>query len=257
MLIGIIIYFLQSTAFAYFFTFFFQTQRKWFSFIAVLIFFNFIAMPVAVCISNPYLAIPLNMFLVYLMTRRLFKNEGRMNCVYAIVLYEASSLTAEMLMFSLLLLTNTDLTPATLALNYSPIFYILHYILLILMFSFFILRFGHHPFGNKKIQYWQILMMVIQILAFFIMTSNYYDVNLGIMIIYSMSYFVIMIYVWKKLIDDQEQRKMEMTSSYLQEQLFKQCEQYIQLRNQQQFRKLRHDYINFIEQRTILNQQKK
>ena len=95
---------------------------------------------------------------------------------------------------------------------------------------------------------WETALLGMQIITCVVSTSFYYDMNILFLFFYTILFFVVTIFLFKKTIEFQRKKKQEITIQFLKEHLQMQCQKYIELRNQEQFRKLRHDYINFIEQ---------
>lgn len=68
--LGLLIYFIQTTAFSYFFTFFLKGEHKIRTFILLQIIFNVVMGPVASLLNNSYFVIPsISPFVSYLKRR--------------------------------------------------------------------------------------------------------------------------------------------------------------------------------------------
>ena len=100
---------------------------------------------------------------------------------------------------------------------------------------------------------WQIYLMIIQILSFLFLSFGYYQPNPLIITIYFVLYFTMTIIVLNTVYSEVQRKKLEISTLLLQEQLQKQCEEYIALKNMEQYRKLRHDYLNFMNQKNHIN----
>lgn len=250
-MLGLMIFLVQSTAFAYFYTHFLRNTKKQFNFIAIIVVFNLVIEPVALYINNSYITIPFTMVSSYILLRCLFREETKIRCILAVIFFESVMIVCEIISLTFLLLGGVEPQPAVSKYTYAIGFYILHYVLMILGFTLIIHFFGSEKFVHRNYILWEMLLMGVQIISCIIMTAFYYDMNIVFLLVYSILFFIVTIFSFQKMIIYQEKRKQEMALYYLQKQLQKQCESYIALKNQEQFRKLRHDYINFIEQRNI------
>lgn len=90
--------------------------------------------------------------------------------------------------------------------------------------------------------------MALQISSTVMNFFNFYEAPFWLIIIYYLCFPITIILLLKTFYTWNQKKKQEMTLAFLQEQLSQQCKQYIGLKNQEQFRKLRHDYINFSKQ---------
>lgn len=125
--------------------------------------------------------------------------------------------------------------------------------MLISFFAYIILYFGHPHHHPHRIMLWQIYLMIIQILSFLFLSFGYYQPNPLIITIYFVLYFTMTIIVLNTVYSEVQRKKLEISTLLLQEQLQKQCEEYIALKNMEQYRKLRHDYLNFMNQKNHIN----
>lgn len=253
MLRGFIIFFIQSIALSCFFAFFFEGKKKLLTIACMLCVFNLILLPIALLISNSYLIIPINLFIIYLTLRLLFPKESKLYCFFSVILYTVTSLAADIFTFFFFLFSGLELLPATIEYSYPTIFYVIHYIMLISFFAYIILYFGHPHHHPHRIMLWQIYLMIIQILSFLFLSFGYYQPNPLIITIYFVLYFTMTIIVLNTVYSEVQRKKLEISTLLLQEQLQKQCEEYIALKNMEQYRKLRHDYLNFMNQKNHIN----
>lgn len=253
MLRGFIIFFIQSIALSCFFAFFFEGKKKLLTIACMLCVFNLILLPIALLISNSYLIIPINLFIIYLTLRLLFPKESKLYCFFSVILYTVTSLAADIFTFFLFLFSGLELLPTTIEYSYPTIFYVIHYIMLISFFAYIILYFGHPHHHPHRIMLWQIYLMIIQILSFLFLSFGYYQPNPLIITIYFVLYFTMTIIVLNTVYSEVQRKKLEISTLLLQEQLQKQCEEYIALKNMEQYRKLRHDYLNFMNQKNHIN----
>lgn len=118
-----------------------------------------------------------------------------------------------------------------------------------LLFSFFIFKYGPDKKINNQYIFWEILLTSLQVVSCIIIFFNYYNVSFPIIFIYSAVYVVLGIVFIKILYNLSQQRKAELTSKYIEEQLRQQCAMYIEMKNQEHFRRLRHDYLNFMAEK--------
>ena len=246
--LGFLIFFVQSTAFAYFFVNFLGSKRKWFDGLIIVLVFNLIMEMIALWINNSYINIPTTMILTYILLRILFKKQSRKRCILAVFLYEGCMIVCEMISLIFILLAGIDPVPAISTYQYALGFYVLHYVLMILFFTIIIHYFGPKESLNDSFMIWETALLGMQIITCVVSTSFYYDMNIFFLFFYTILFFVVTIFLFKKTIEFQRKKKQEITIQFLKEHLQMQCQKYIELRNQEQFRKLRHDYINFIEQ---------
>lgn len=254
--LGLLIFFIQSTSFTYFFTFFFKNDHKIFNFIAILLIINGIILPVVTLLSNSYLSIPINMSCMYVMLRCLFRKETKTRCAFAVVLYEAILLLSEIIVFCFLLLSNRTYTFASLDVHYEWIFYAMHYAFAVFLYTCALFRFGGNPLIHQDFMMWGGSAMLLQILNCIFITAVFLDIQLYLILLYGSIFFLIMLYLLKKQYQQEHQKKMEITAAFLQMQLQEKCRYYIRFQQQEQYRKLRHDYMNFIEQKTKQNDHK-
>ncbi len=248
-MLGFIVFFIQSTSFAYFFTFFLKNKRKWLTFISILFIINFVISPLAVQLNSSFLIIPVTLFLIYLMLRILFRQENRLRCARAALIYEGVLVCSEAITLTLLLLSDTELHQVSMGIQYHPFYYIFEYILMFLLFSFFIFKYGPDKKINNQYIFWEILLTSLQVVSCIIIFFNYYNVSFPIIFIYSAVYVMLGIVFIKILYNLSQQRKAELTSKYIEEQLRQQCAMYIEMKNQEHFRRLRHDYLNFMAEK--------
>lgn len=245
--LGILIYSIQVTSFAYFFTFFFHNEHKIRNFILMMLIFVLIMGPVSQLINNSYITIPTGMIMVYVMLRILFHNESKMRCLWATIIWEFIMFFCEIIMLAMLLLSDTEIQQVTFFHQYTLWFYVVQYICLLIFYSLAIVLFGPKEASDPQTIILESILMALQILSFLLCTCIVYEINLYLIVLYSVLFLLSVLYLFKKLIQFQEQKKQKVTAHFLQEQLNQQIEHYIQLKQQDQFRKLRHDYINFMK----------
>lgn len=244
--LGLIIYSIQVTCFAYFFTFFFKNDHKIKNFILMMLIFVLITGPVAGLINNSYITIPTGMIMVYIMLRILFKHESKLRCFWATILWEGIMFFSEMIMLAMLLLSNTDIYQVTFTHQYNLWFYVIQYFCMLFIYSIAIILFGSEETINPKTIIMESALMGLQILSFLLCTCIVYDISLALILAYSILFLLFALYLLRSLIQLQAKKKKEVTTRFLQEQLNQQIQHYIELKNQEQFRKLRHDYFNFV-----------
>ena len=250
--LGLIIYSIQVTCFAYFFTFFFKNNHKIRNFILMMLIFVLIMGPVAGLVNNSYITIPTGMIMVYIMLRILFKHESKLRCFWATILWEGIMFFSEMIMLAMLVLSNTEISQVSFTHQYNLWFYVIQYICMLFFYSIGIILFGAKETLDPKTIILESVLMGLQILSFLLCTCIVYDISLALILMYSILFLLFALYLLRRLIQFQDEKKQKVTTHFLQEQLNQQVENYIQLKKQNQFRKLRHDYINFIEQMNMI-----
>lgn len=248
-ILGLLIFLIQSLAFAYFFTGFLGSKNRLKNSILIVLAFNLIFEPIAIFINNSYITMPTTMILTFILLRVLYKEESIKRCILAVFLYEGCMILCEMISLIFLLLAGINPTPAISTYQYAIGFYILHFTLMMVSFTFIIYRFKSNRTIEDAYMPWESILLAMAILTCIITTSFYYTMSISTLLIYSCLFIITAIFLFKKNIEYQNRKKQEITLQYLQDSLHKQAQKYIQLRNEEQFRKLRHDYINFIEQR--------
>lgn len=247
-MMNLAIYIIQNGLYAYFFAFFLRTDRRSFHFIVTFLLTACLITPLSLLAQSPFLVIPVSMSLLYGMLRLLFKKESRLHCLLSIFLYEGVVIFCEILTLILLMINDEELHPVSFDQLYGLQYYTFEFGSILLLYTLLILRFGPKRSFDQQNILWGIGLMTLQILSTVMNFFNFYEAPWWLIIVYYLSFFIIAALLLKALYTQNQKKKLEMTLAFLQKQLSQQCKQYILLKNQEQLRKLRHDYINFSKQ---------
>lgn len=145
MLRGFIIFFIQSIALSCFFAFFFEGKKKLLTIACMLCVFNLILLPIALLISNSYLIIPINLFIIYLTLRLLFPKESKLYCFFSVILYTVTSLAADIFTFFLFFVFRLGTSS-----GHNRVFLSYHFLCHLLYHVDFIFRLHHSLFWTSS-----------------------------------------------------------------------------------------------------------
>lgn len=154
----------------------------------------------------------------------------------------------ELILLVFLILSKSNIQPVSFEHQYNLWFYVPQYFLMLFLYSLAIIHFGPKEYNDTQTLILESILMGLQILSFLMSTLVIYEIDLWLVLLYEVLFLMTVAYLLKKLIQIQKRKKEELSIHFLQEQLDQKIRQYIHLKEMDSFRKLRHDYINFLEQ---------
>ena len=245
-------YIFQSYFYSKFFIDYIQPEKKIKPFLIIFLFFLVIIYPLALLLLKNYgLKLSLFFILIFLLLCLLFRKEKKSKLLMATLLYQLGVFLCDFVFILMLLcLANNDGEDYWLSIrSYSILFPITQCLIVYIIFKIELNYFKEtYSFAKKRSFILASLCWIFQ--CFCLMSSNFMHSN-KLFLFYFISLFSISIGInivlFHHLFEEFNKEKLAKSIVYLEDSYKQYLFAYPKLANKQTFRKLRHDYINFIE----------